>query len=75
LALACGWNGAKPSLKKLKEVLKSFPFFLNESLDEDERTALMIACWYNHPIIVTYLLSKEELDVNKVGDKAVQCSS
>jgi ankyrin repeat protein len=64
LRLACGdiFNG---NLKKVIEILSQFPSLLNEDLNEDGWTALMIASSWNSVSVVEYLLSCDSIEVNK----------
>jgi hypothetical protein len=72
LISACGGyvNGVKgkEDLKKVKEILSRFPSLLNEKLDGDDYTPLIVASGCNSVSIVEFLLSSD-IEVNK-GDKA-----
>jgi hypothetical protein len=69
LILACGgWvNGAKgkEDLKKVKEILSQYASLLNEELDGCGSTPLILASIYNCVSIVEFLLSFDDIEVNK----------
>jgi hypothetical protein len=69
LILACGddVNGVKgkEDLKKVKEIISQYPSLLNEDLDGDGYTPLVIASSNNYVSIVEFLLSFDDIEVNK----------
>jgi hypothetical protein len=65
LRFACGGyvNGAygKEDLKKVKEIISQYPSLLNEDLDGDGFTPLILASHYNCILIVEFLLSCDDM--------------
>jgi hypothetical protein len=69
LSLACGDDvndvKGKEDLKKVKEIISQYPSLLNEGLDGNGFTPLMTASGYNSVSIVEFLLSFDDIEVNK----------
>jgi glycine cleavage system H lipoate-binding protein len=69
LRAACGGyaNGGygKEDLNKVKKILSQHPSLLNEDLEGDGWTSLRIASYNNSDSVVEYLLSCDEMEVNK----------
>jgi ankyrin repeat protein len=72
LRLACGDDvndvKGKVDLKKVKEVLSQYPSLLNEDLNGNGYTPLIYASLHNCISIVEFLLSCDDIEVNK-GNK------
>jgi hypothetical protein len=69
LRLACGdcFNDVKgkEDLKKVKEIISQYPSLLNEDLNGNGWTPLITASCYNSVSIVEFLLSFDDIEVNK----------
>jgi ankyrin repeat protein len=57
-------------LEKVKDILSKDSTLLNEGLNEDGRTSLYLASYYNHSLVVSFLLKLDNIDVNK-ADKVI----
>jgi hypothetical protein len=57
-------------LEKVKDILSKDSSLLNEGLKEDGGTALYLASFYNHSLIVSFLSKLDNIDVNK-ADKVI----
>jgi hypothetical protein len=71
LIKCCCFGDYKPKLEKVKSILSKFPQLVNEALDKDGRTALFLGSWKNRLPVVTYLLERGDVDINKIGDEVV----
>jgi ankyrin repeat protein len=69
LRLACGDDvndvKGKEDLKKVKQIISQYPSLLNEAIDLNGKTPLILASYWNYASIVEFLLSCDDLDVNK----------
>jgi ankyrin repeat protein len=52
-------------LEKVNDILSKDSSLLNEGLNEDEETALYLASFNNHSLIVSFLLKMDNIDVNE----------
>jgi ankyrin repeat protein len=58
-------------LEKVKDILSEDSSLLNEGLNKNGRTCLFIASYWNHAVIVSFLLELDKIDVNKANNKLV----
>jgi hypothetical protein len=65
---ACGHlYNTKDDLEKVKSILSDNPSLINEGLDEDGRTVLYFSSCNNRPLVVSYLLEQQNIDVNETN--------